>query len=483
MTDVVFAFDVEDVIHPESDEAALRLCRIFSEEEVPVSLFIAGEKARALRRRGRRDVIEAMRPHEICYHGNYWGDFPEPALSYGTRLSFDEAVRFALQVELPGLHDVAEITGQYPVAWCCHQAQQCLPLQYAYKLAGVRCWAGGPRGWIMNWLSWGRSNCALSNQGSWSQRGDPTRREDLKAPADPRADLEALRGDFERMAAEQSFITFAGHPVCWVTAEWALPELAVLFRHGSAGPYPRPDHLRPMQPRSAADREAGYEFLRLPLRWIRTVDGVNLTSYTRLCERDEEDPVQWVTWEQTVDLARQVQSRFNYVTGHGTSFSCADVQGLLVFALQHCWNCGHWPDRLPVQRLLGPTQQPLHVNAPLTIRREDVFAGALATYAIMMDERRIPAALRASFTDVGPGEWLAVLAKFVTASVDDGQLPLEVSIPATPMLPEAANEPCITDRRFGSTNSPAGLDLAPLWDLLKWQSWSYRPAVARDRRG
>lgn len=50
MTDVVFAFDVEDVVHPESDDALLRLCRIFSEEEVPVSLFVAGEKARTRRR-------------------------------------------------------------------------------------------------------------------------------------------------------------------------------------------------------------------------------------------------------------------------------------------------------------------------------------------------------------------------------------------------------------------------------------------------
>ena len=138
MGDVVFALDVEDVYNPESDDALLNICNIFAEEDVPLSLFVAGEKARAMRRRGRRDVIEAMRPHEICYHGNYWGDFPEPAIRCGVRLPFDEAVRRALSVETKGLHDVAEITGQFPVAWCCHQAQQSLPLQYALKLA-VMC--------------------------------------------------------------------------------------------------------------------------------------------------------------------------------------------------------------------------------------------------------------------------------------------------------------------------------------------------------
>jgi len=51
MRDVVFAFDVEDAVDPASDDAALRLCRVFSEEEVPVSMFIASEKARTLRQR------------------------------------------------------------------------------------------------------------------------------------------------------------------------------------------------------------------------------------------------------------------------------------------------------------------------------------------------------------------------------------------------------------------------------------------------
>ncbi|NOZ22228.1 MAG: hypothetical protein GXP25_14205 [Planctomycetes bacterium] len=80
MIDVLFALDVEDVYNPESDDALLNLCRIFAEEDLQLCLFTAGEKARIMRQRGRKDVIEAMRQHEICYHGNYWGDFPDPAV-------------------------------------------------------------------------------------------------------------------------------------------------------------------------------------------------------------------------------------------------------------------------------------------------------------------------------------------------------------------------------------------------------------------
>ena len=478
MIDVVFALDVEDVYNPESDDALLALCRLFAAEDLRLCLFVAGEKARAMRERGRKDVLDAMRPHEICYHGNYWGDFPEPAIRYGVRLPFDEAVSLALSVESKGLHDVAEITGQFPVAWCCHQAQQSLPMQYALKLAGVRCWAGGPRGWLMNWLSWPRSNCTVSLQGSWGMEPDPLHRDRLKEPADPNADLKTTQEAFERRIAEKEFVSFVGHPVCWVTSNWGgLTHYATLFRHGTAGPYPRPRITAPAQPRSQADREAALELVRKLLRWIKTRSDVNLTDYTRLCERDEEPEPQWITWPQLVALTREVTTHFDAVTDYGTSFSPADILGMLVFAVQHLWNAGQWPHDIPVQRVLGPVEEPLSHPDGVTIARRGLIAGCLAAHAIMLDDRRLPGKLRASMVDVGPSELLHLLGKLVLACEQTGELPDTVSIGAVPPLPGVVETPTITDRRFGSSNMPADFDKEPLWDLLRWQSWSYRPAV------
>ena len=187
----------------------------------------------------------------------------------------------------------------------------------------------------------------------------------------------------------------------------------------------------------------------------------------------------WVTWEEMIALARKVQENFNYITAFGTTFSCADVLGLFVSAMDYCWRQGVWPKKLPVQRLLGPTEEPLSVAAPLRMTRENIFAASLAAYSIMMDERRIPAKLHVSNIDFGPSELLHSLAKFLVETADTGKLPLEVEIPAVPTLPTVVNEPAITERRFGSSKRPAGMDFTHLWDLLKWQSWSYRPAVKR----
>jgi len=481
VTDVVFAYDVEDVYNPQSDDALLEICRIHAEEGVPASMFVAAEKARCIRERGRKDVLDALTNRdviEISYHGNYWGDFPEPATKYGAEMPFDEAVEFALHVEAKGLHDVAEITGQFPVAWCCHQAQQSLPQQYAMKLAGVRCWAGGPRGWIMNWLSWPRSNVVVGSQGSWGMDHDPLKPDEVKPVADREADLRAAQEDFEAKAARSDFLSLVGHPVCWVVREWSgLWDYATLFRHGSAGAYPRPRIHAPGRLRTPEDTQAALGHLRDLMQWLKSRDDVNLTNYAALCEREEEPDQQWITWEQLVSLARTMTDTLDAIEDFGTSFSPADVAGMLVFAVQYCYAHNCWPEQIPVQRLLGPVEEPLDARSGVTADRRSIFAGCKAAYAIMMDERRLPGKLRASFVDLGPAELLHLASGLVLGYEDTGELPESVTTGPLQKLPGVVETPTITDRRFGSSNVPPDFDFEPLWEMLRWQSWSYRPAV------
>src|SRR5262245_51375731 len=93
---VFLCFDTEDPINPEADDALLQLARLYHDAGLPACFFMVGEKARVLRERGRKEVIEALRGHEIDYHGNYWFEYPEPALVYGNRDPWDVAVQKAL---------------------------------------------------------------------------------------------------------------------------------------------------------------------------------------------------------------------------------------------------------------------------------------------------------------------------------------------------------------------------------------------------
>jgi hypothetical protein len=263
-----------------------------------------------------------------------------------------------------------------------------------------------------------------------------------------------------------------------VTREWGgLWEYATLFRHGTAGAYPRPRIHAPARPRTAEDSAAAFEFTRKLLRWLRTRDDVNLTTYAELCERYEEPGQRWITWDQLVSLARRMTGNLDAVVDFGTSFSPADVAGMLVFAVQYMHRQGEWPREVPVQRTLGPTEEPMHCPDGVTADLRSIVAGAVAAYTIMLDDRRLPGKLRASRVDVGPSELLHLCAGLALGWEDTGKLPAEVTVPAVQSLPGVVHTPIITDRRFGSSNMPADWDHEPLWDLLRRQAWSYRPMV------
>src|SRR5439155_24702869 len=85
---VVLWFDTEDYILPASDDAALRVADFLSQEKVRATFKVGGEKARTLERRGREDVINALKKHEIGYHSNWHSVQPTPAM-YLSNLGWD----------------------------------------------------------------------------------------------------------------------------------------------------------------------------------------------------------------------------------------------------------------------------------------------------------------------------------------------------------------------------------------------------------
>jgi hypothetical protein len=310
---------------------------------------------------------------------------------------------------------------------------------------------------------------------------NPLKPDEVKPTADREADLRSAQEDFEAKAARSDFVTFVGHPVCWVIREWSgLWDYATLFRHGSAGAYPRPRIHAPGRPRTAEDTQAALDHLRDLLQWVKSRGDVNLTTYASLCDRDEEAGQRWITRKQLVSLARGMMDDLDAVEDFGTSFSPADVTGMLIFAVQYCYAHNTWPDQIPVQRVLGPAEEPMDQPDGVTADRRSIFAGCRAAYAIMMDDRRLPGKLRASFVDVGPAELLHLAGGLVLGYEDEGELPAEVTTGPLQRLPGVVGTPTITDRRFGSTNMPADFDFEPLCDMLRWQSWSYRPAVPRS---
>src|SRR5215471_8087262 len=77
--DVILWFDTEDYLSPADDEACKRLASMLTERQIRATFKVVGEKARVLEHRGRKDVIEALRKHDIGFHANFHSVHPTPS--------------------------------------------------------------------------------------------------------------------------------------------------------------------------------------------------------------------------------------------------------------------------------------------------------------------------------------------------------------------------------------------------------------------
>jgi len=107
---VVLWFDTEDYILPASDDAALRLATWLKSQGIRATFKVVGEKAKVLKERGRTDVIEALKAHEIGYHSTNHSQPPSPAM-YLNGLGWEEGIREFERREGKGLRWVEEIFG------------------------------------------------------------------------------------------------------------------------------------------------------------------------------------------------------------------------------------------------------------------------------------------------------------------------------------------------------------------------------------
>src|SRR5215210_6529403 len=113
---VTLWFDTEDYILPQDDDATKRLAEMLTRLGVRATFKIVGEKARVLESRGRRDVIAALRRHDIGYHSNTHSQQPTIAV-YLQNAGWDDGRAEFRRREAQGVRDVERIFGVKPVAY------------------------------------------------------------------------------------------------------------------------------------------------------------------------------------------------------------------------------------------------------------------------------------------------------------------------------------------------------------------------------
>ena len=109
---VLFWFDVEDYIEPQSDEALKGLLEAFEAHGVQATWKLVGEKARVLERRGRGDIIRLLQRQDIGYHTDYHSVHPVLA-EYLEHMGWEDGIA-ELRRRVMERHKVATTLGYGP---------------------------------------------------------------------------------------------------------------------------------------------------------------------------------------------------------------------------------------------------------------------------------------------------------------------------------------------------------------------------------
>jgi hypothetical protein len=110
IVNVILWFDTEDYLLPADDDAAKRLAEMLTSRGVRATFKVVGEKARVLQQRGRTDVIDQLKKHEIGYHSNLHSVHPAPT-EYLAECGLLDGIAEFVRHEKRGAADVRRVFG------------------------------------------------------------------------------------------------------------------------------------------------------------------------------------------------------------------------------------------------------------------------------------------------------------------------------------------------------------------------------------
>ena len=474
---VLLWFDTEDYLLPASDDAAKRVAEILTTRRIRGTFKIVGEKARVLERRGRTDVIAALKQHDIGFHSNLHSVHPTPA-EYLADTGWSEGVSEFARRESAGARDVMRVFG-VPYLSCYGQPGSSWAPQAFAALGHIGIVT--PSG-VSTYVDEG-AHVGIAEQPFWYagvltvfDMGRNVTRMPLHEPGGLAEGRTAFQEIYDRLrAGGGGLISIYYHPAEWVHREfWD----AVNFSRG-ANP-PREEWKQPPQ-RTAAETEAAFRSFEAYLDVLRSFPGVRFITASELpgAYRDSVR-IEGVDLAAAKGLASLI-SRSNELDvirdARKRAISPADqfavVIGLLAGAIQQRTT----PDHVDVPALVGPPEAPPSartVEVPWTAFRDAVGGAA--------DEMRarahVPARVFVGAVAVPPADFLRAAAVVVAALPDTGT-------PRFPRTVTITSGVRVATERFVAEDSPAlfdwvihpaGFHAPRIMEQARLQAWTLKPA-------
>jgi hypothetical protein len=462
---VILWFDTEDYILPASDDAALQVAEFLTKEGIRGTFKVVGEKARTLERRGRQDVIAALKKHEIGYHSNYHSVQPSPAL-YLSNLGWDEGVAEFDRRERPGFDDVKRIFGVTPTCYG-QPGSSWGPQSY-----------GAMRKWGMQIYLDAGSHVRLKDEPcyycgvfnlyklAYLLRADL---KDSKYLHD--AEQKFLQARQNLLAQGGGVVSTIYHPCEFVHKEfWD----GVNFRAGANPPRER-WQLPPAK--TAAERRAAFDIFENYVRFMKRFPDVQFITATQAASlyRDKARGRKFSTADLRT-IAAAVKPEVSYQAHEDYTLAASEV-----FALLNDYVAERFAGGNPESLTLADT--PYGPSEPFAAKLDAVKTDGSQMGRTAMDvadflrkQGRIPSGVWLGSQPVPPEMYLNALARVALELLDGKAMPEHIILePARLAIASqvADDHPGL----WGWVIFPRGFRAPAMMELAKRQSWTLKPAL------
>ncbi len=460
MPKVIFSFDTEDYINPAADDFTKRICEVFDANGVTASFMVVGERARVLVERGRLDVIDALRRHEIGYHSYFHSLHPNVS-EYLDGCEWSDGVAEFLGREHEGFALVQQVFER------------------------DRLWASVPAGY--SWapqMVYGYGRLGIPTQADCPITAAQNRPHhyinQLQVKYNFWLDDKLLAESWDPIGAEfeshvlmgTQYVITADHPTILMHSEF--PD-SVNFRHGANPPR---SQWKPSPQRPAAQQQRALEHLDRTLKFVLDHPALEPSTFQALAQRYEAPPGGRVGPGPLRALAEHACGAAGSVELNGDSFSAADQFGLLSHAAAHGSN-GTLPDHTPLRRLLGPDRDVVDDGESF----ESTAAQVRETARQVERDLRthLPHTIAIGDRRVGPATFLKALAHILRSEAG-GEPSRQVPIEPAPVLPAEAQMEGLKDLTWKGRWEifHADFEGSNLKRHALLQSWTIRPAVGRS---
>jgi hypothetical protein len=463
---VLLWFNTDDYIVPQSDDAAKRLAVFLTQEGIPATFKVVGEKARVLQQRQRQDVITALAQHDIGYYSNTHSQHPTVA-EYESNLGWETGVEEFTRRERAGFDDVAHIFRKAPVAYGqpgLAWAPQAFP---ALQKWGVRVYLGeGKQMGLRGRPFWygGLLNIFNTREGE-QLRPDPNW-----------SNLDMAKARFQdtyitltsRKAGGLISIYF--HPQEFVDQEsWDI----VNFRDGANPPH---DQWKSPGMKTPEDTEKAFQYFEELVRFMKSFPRVQFLSASGAAEKFRDRASTHVFSTQEIGaISSQVDSDVTFQVGDNFNLSAGEVFYLInKFLAGIAQRSGTEPLVLH-GALGGPSVATDAVNSKLVAPWEQVARTVLDVQDELDKTGRIPSAIWLGSQSISPESYLVGISQATQILMEKAELPDSVTFaPARLAAADyvADDSPDLWDWVI----FPRGFHAPKMMSLAKLQAWTLKPA-------